>query len=199
MDFKELNETIPWVTNGKQHALAMAPYEGITLRMPGRHAQDTNPPGGDFVVEVSDLEKGWLFHQFTHGDLWDDLEWKYMEDPPMANILMSQYAMVVKGEDPKRLLWDSVDEDDYDPWNKTLSPKTFLYAVQCLAVAEHRRYPEHEKQGGGRYLPARFSAGIIEGLWSAQDCKDFQYRGRQGLENLIKLKGRPKPLGRWAE
>ena len=190
MDFNELNATIPRATGEKLHVMTMKPYTNITLAMPGRHQKDTDPIGGDFVVMVDDTNLGWVQHQFTHGDLWDDLEKKMAADSYAATDLMKDYAGVVRGFAPGSgwtLRGSGV-------WKNTLDPQTFLYAVQCLAVAEHRRYWPHEKDGGGRYLPARFSAGIIEGKWSAADAKQYQYRGRQGLENLIKLKGRPKPL-----
>lgn len=203
MDFDTLKETIPHVTGEKLHVVSMKPYAGITLSMPGRHQSETDPVGGDFVVMVTDTNIGWEKHQFTHGDLWDDLEQKMQGDHQGATVLMKDYAKVVRGADPVMSGWSYLrggyDSPGPDPWTKTLHPQTFLYAVQCLAVAEHRRYWPHECQGGGRYLPARFSMGIIEGKWSAADAKQYQYRGRQGLENLIKEKGRPTPLKKFAD
>lgn len=203
MDFKALNETIPYAAGKKLHVMEMKPYPNITLSMPGRHQDDTDPQGGDFVVMIDDANMGWVKHQFTHGDLWDDLEKKLIADNLSAKLLMKDYAAVVRGAAPESTSWDFenglVPEDLDGPWDNTLLPQTFLYAVQCLAVAEHRRYWPHECQGGGRYLPARFSMGIIEGKWSAADAKQYQYRGRQGLENLIKEKGRPAPLKKFAE
>lgn len=203
MDFKELNEKLPYVTGGENHIVETSPYQNVHLAFPGRHQNDTKPVGGDFVVMVTSKELGWEKHQFTHGDLWDDIEYKLSTDKIGATFLMKDYAKVVRGGDPSARGWDfqrgGYDGDDVDPWTKSLHPQTFLYAVQCLAVAEHRRYHEHERYGGGRYLPARFSAGIVEGKWTSKEAKEYQYRGRQGLENLIKLKGRPKPLKQLAE
>jgi hypothetical protein len=203
MDFNELNESIPYAAGKKLHVMEMNPYPGITLSMPGRHQDETSPNGGDFVVMVDSESRGWVKHQFTHGDLWDDLEEKRATDSCAAEDLMRDYAHVVRGTDPETLRWDFenglIPEDLDTVWDHTLLPQTFLYAVQCLAVAEHRRYWQHECQGGGRYLPARFSVGIIEGYWTAADAKKYQYRGRQGLENLIKEKGRPTPLKKFAE
>lgn len=203
MDFKTLHETIPHATGDKLHVMEMKPYANITLSMPGRHQNDTDPIGGDFVVMVDDVNKGWVKHQFTHGDLWDDLEEKRNLDSCASEDLMRDYAKVVRGADPESTSWDFqnglVSEDLDTVWDDTLLPQTFLYAVQCLAVAEHRRYWPHECQGGGRYLPARFSMGIVERKWTAADAKQYQYRGRQGLENLIKEKGRPTPLKKFAE
>lgn len=203
MDFNELNESIPYAAGKKLHVMEMNPYPNIILSMPGRHQDDTDPQGGDFVVMVNDINKGWVKHQFTHGDLWDDLEKKKDADKDNAILLMKDYASVVRGADPEKTAWDFenglISEDLEDVWEHTMLPQTFLYAVQCLAVAEHRRYWQHESCGGGRYLPARFSVGIIEGTWTAKDAKQYQYRGRQGLENLIKEKGRPTPLKKFAE
>ncbi|AZU97243.1 hypothetical protein SEA_EMMA1919_199 [Streptomyces phage Emma1919] len=203
MDFVTLHEMIPRATGDKLHVMEMKPYPNITLAMPGRHQNDTDPVGGDFVVMVDSKSKGWVKHQFTHGDLWHDLEYKFETDPTGAKFLMVDYAKVVRGEDPNARGWDfqrgGFDGEVEDPWAKSLHPQTFLYAVQCLAVAEHRRYWKHERDGGGRYLPARFSVGIVEGKWTAKDAEAFQYRGRQGLENLIKEKGRPTSLKKFAE
>jgi hypothetical protein len=203
MDFKTLHEMIPRATGDKLHVMEMKPYPNITLSMPGRHQNDTDPKGGDFVVMVDDVNLGWVKHQFTHGDLWHDLERKFSEYPEEAKCLMKSYAKVVRGDEPESLDWNlkngAVPDDLERRWNKTLDPQTFLYAVQCLAVAEYRRYWPHECKGGGRYLPARFSMGIIEGMWTAKDAEQYQYRGRQGLENLIKEKGRPTPLKKFAE
>ena len=195
MNFKELHEMLPYVTGGKNHVLEVSPYPNVHLAFPGRHQNDTDPQGGDFVVMVDDVNKGWVKHQFTHGDLWHDLEEKMRSDHSGAKMLMKDYAKVVRGECPEGL-WTIAQGN---PWANTLHPQTFLYAVQCLAVAEHRRYWAHECQGGGRYLPARFSVGIIEGYWTAADAEKYQYRGRQGLENLIKEKGRPTPLKKFSE
>ncbi len=203
MDFNTLHERIPRATGKNLHVMEMSPYPGITLSMPGRHQDDTDPRGGDFLVMVTDSNIGWVRHQFTHGDLWDDLEKKFLAIDTEAKELMKDYARVVRGADPESTMWDFEDglisEALEEWWGDTMLPQTFLYAVQCLAVAEHRRYFQHESCGGGRYLPARFSMGIIEGKWSSADAKQYQYRGRQGLENLIKEKGRPTPLKKFAE
>ncbi|QWT30058.1 hypothetical protein SEA_TUNATARTARE_196 [Streptomyces phage TunaTartare] len=197
MDFKTLHEAIPYSTGEKLHVMEMKPYPNITLSMPGRHQNDTDPKGGDFVVMVDSESLGWVKHQFTHGDLWHDLQKKLVADNAKATLLMKEYAKIVRGAEAN--VWPVRNPELSDPWASTLDPQTFLHAVQCLAVAEHRRYWPHECQGGGRYLPARFSMGIIEFKWTAKDAEQYQYRGRQGLENLIKEKGRPTPLKKFAE
>jgi hypothetical protein len=193
MDFKTLHEMIPRATGDKLHVMEMKPYPNITLAMPGRHQDDTDPQGGDFVVMVDDVNKGWVKHQFTHGDLWHDLEKKKDADKDNAVLLMKDYASVVRGADPESTSWDFenglVSEDLEDVWEHTLLPQTFLYAVQCLAVAEHRRYWQHESRAGGKWLPLRFSFGIVMGAWTAKDCERVQRRGRIGIETLEKETG----------
>lgn len=188
MRFTKLNEMIPYVTGGKPKVLTMHPYNAITLAMPGRHAKDTDPVGGDFVVMVDDDELDWTRHQFTHNDLFADIELKtkgkYLRKEPFR--FMEQYQAVIMGADPEKV--------DYEIFETLpgLHPKTFLYAVQCLAVAEHRRYARFENKFGGRYLPFRFSAGIVEGLWDAAAAIGMQRRGRPGVEILEKVNGTPE-------
>lgn len=185
MKFDNLNQMIPYVTGGKQKILSMQPYNAITLRLPGRHAGDTEPVGGDFVVCVDDEGLDWIAHQFTHTDLFNDLQVKYDALPGKSMILTEDYLSVVfDGHDPERMGWE-------DSGMPGLHPKTFLYAVQCLAVAEHRRYARYEAKFGGRYLPFRFGAGIVEGLWTAAQAADKQKRGRPGVEWLEKDHGVP--------
>lgn len=190
MKFDKLNEMVPYVVGGKQKILSMHPYNAITLRMPGRHAKDTDPVGGDFVVCVDDENMGWVEHQFTHTDLFLDLQvkrdWAYAGEYDDADFLVRRYLdVVLNGDDPSKI---SVGDDSALPG---IHHQTFLYAVQCLAVAEHRRYAQHEAKFGGRFLPFRFSAGIVEGLWTAQEAMDKQRRGRPGVEWLEKDHGVP--------
>jgi hypothetical protein len=191
MKFDKLNAMIPYVVGGKQKILTMHPYNAITLAMPGRHASDTLPKGGDFVVMVDDDEMDWTRHQFTHTDLFQDLQMKrdswYASDYENLNIMfMEHYMAVVKdGYDPEKLFTDPFDDCP------GIHAQTFFYAVQCLAVAEHRRYAKFEAQWGGRYLPFRFGAGIVQGLWTAADAAEKQKKGRPGVEWLEKDFGVP--------
>lgn len=186
MKFDKLNEMIPYVVGGKAKILSMHPYNAITLRMPGRHAKDTDPIGGDFVVCVDDEDMDWTEHQFTHTDLFQDLQNKFDNLPGKTNILMEEYIKIV---------FDGIDPDKIDAERVEglpgIHPETFLYAVQCLAVAEHRRYARFESKFGGRYLPFRFGAGIVEGLWTATDAAEKQKKGRPGVEWLEKDHGVP--------
>lgn len=184
MKFEKLHEMIPFVMGGKQKILTMHPYNAITLAMPGRHGKDTTPVGGDFVVMVDDDNLDWTRHQFTHTDLFVDLQLKRLYGFEVAEALMVDYLSVIKGADPEKIDWEQKNIPG-------LHPTTFLYAVQCLAVAEHRRYAHFEDKFGGRYLPFRFGAGIVEGLWTATDAAEKQKRGRPGVEWLEKDHGLP--------
>lgn len=182
MDFAELHSTIPYVYGGKRHLLEYHPYNGITLRLPGRHQNETDPKGGDFVVCVDDEKINWVAHQFTHRDIFNDLQKKVASDAKRTNELLLAYAcVVVEGKDPENF--------SFERWGTSLHPETFLYAVQALSVAEHRRYVQFESRGGGRYLPLRFAYGIVNGLWTAQEASAVQKQGRQGVEFLEKNAG----------
>lgn len=187
--FDKLNQMIPYVTGGKTKILTMHPYNAITLALPGRHAKDTDPVGGDFVVMVDDDNMDWTRHQFTHTDLFMDAESKLKIDPALTFGLFEEYLKVINGFDPEK---SDLFEDDNILVHKGVHPRTFLYAVQCLAVAEHRRYARFEAKFGGRYLPFRFGAGIVEGLWTAADAAERQKKGRPGVEWLEKDFGTPK-------
>jgi hypothetical protein len=98
--------------------------------------------------------------------------------------LIDAYLDIIQGGDP----------NDYKlkrGLGGLVHPQTFLYAIQCLAVAEHRRYAQHEAKFGGRFLPFRFAAGINEGLWTATEAAEKQKRGRPGVEWLEKDHGTP--------
>lgn len=184
MRFQELQEMIPLARYGKPKSLTMQPYNAVTLAMPGRHAEDTTPKGGDFVVMVDDAKLNWARHQFTHTDIFKDVEKKYKENVHLTQQLMLDYLDVVHNNTHPEI-WE---ERQGLPG---IHPQTFLYAVQCLGVAEHRRYKDYEDRFGGRYLPLRFAAGIVEGLWTATDAADKQKRGRPGVEWLEKDFGQP--------
>lgn len=193
MKFDELNESIPYVVGGKKHILSTCPYDGVTLRMPGRHENDTEKPGGDFVVEVTDDCTSWESKQFTHQHIFEDFESKAELDPESAKKLMQFYAAIVL---------EGLDPDDYykyvgvtvEVWEGTLTVSTMTAALQCLAVAEHRRYARYEARMGGRFLPARFAAGIVYGHWTADDAKMVVRKGRPGVEMLERLNGKPPTI-----
>jgi len=185
MDFKTLHDMIPYAKGGKEKVLSMEPYPDIKLMMPGRHAKDTDPVGGDFVVCVTDPKMGWKEHQFTHSDIFRDLLYKSQAELDPTNCLMGLYLEVVTGEDANIM---------HVPGGHRLPGidcNTFLRAVQCLAVAEHRRYHQYEAKFGGRYLPFRFGAGIVEGLWDHADASSKEKFGRPGVEQLERQQGVP--------
>lgn len=183
MKFDQLHETIPYVKGGKEKILRYSPYPNITLAMPGRHALDTVPVGGDFVVMVTDPVFKTVDHQFTHTDIFKDVESK--KDHSDIGFFMNAYLNVVSADDPTI----------YSPGDGSVMPgmgfNNFMCAAQCLAVAEHRRYAKYESKFGGRYLPFRFAAGIAEGLWEASDAANLQRKGRPGVEILERTHGVP--------
>jgi hypothetical protein len=187
MDFKQLHETIPYAKGGKEKVLTYSPYPNITLAMPGRHALDTIPIGGDFVVMVTDSIFDISDHQFTHTDLFKDVEARRSSEDPEDKVLMEAYLKVIQGADPASLPIAPQIANEI-----CMDRLTFIRAVQCLAVAEHRRYAKYENKFGGRYLPFRFAAGIDEGLWTAADAAGLQRKGRPGVEILEKQYGVPK-------
>jgi hypothetical protein len=187
MDFKQLHETIPYAKGGKEKVLTYSPYPNITLAMPGRHALDTVPIGGDFVVMVTDSIFDISDHQFTHTDLFKDVEARRLSEDPEDKVLMEAYLKVIQGADPASLPIAPQIANEI-----CMDRLTFIRAVQCLAVAEHRRYAKYENKFGGRYLPFRFAAGIDEGLWTAADAAGLQRKGRPGVEILEKQYGVPK-------
>lgn len=188
MKFEDLHEWVPTIVEGKIHSVELEPYPGITLAMPGRHRHDTPIPGQDFVVMVTDDTTGWNKHQFTHGDIFIDLEHRPFSSALRSTDLMHDYLRVVKyGMDPAL----AFSANSSSGLGNLISPLLFLQAVQCLAVAEHRRYARYESQYGGRYLPFRYGAGIEEGLWTAAQAIDKQKKGRPGVEWLEREHGVP--------
>lgn len=182
MKFEELNNTIPYAMGGKVKTLTMEPYPNVKLLLPGRHAKDTTPKGGDFCVVINDR----VFredHQFKHNDIFDDVEEKRAALDDIDGFMRAYFDIVQGNADPV---------DIKSPKLPGIDPATFLYAVQCLAVAEHRRYAVHELKYGGRYLPLRFAAGISEGLWSAEEASWLERKGRPGVEQLERERGVPQ-------
>lgn len=179
--FDELHSEIPFVRFGKKHALSTEVYPGVKLLMPGKHAEDTNPLGGDAVVCVTDYAIGWTEHQFTHNDIFEDVAIKRDADPEATIELMRLYLALVLGG---RLEMTELSLPG-------ITPSVFLSTVQVLSVIEHRRYSAYESKFGGRFLPLRFAFGVAEGLWSAGDCAMLQKRGRPGVEWLEKDHGVP--------
>jgi hypothetical protein len=180
MKFDDLNKLIPLAKGGKEKILKMQPYPNITLAMPGRHAEETN--GADYCVMVTDPVFKIPEHQFTHTDIFKDIEAKKNQGEGMG--IVDEYFKIIQGADPLECI-------EYSWHIGTMATPTLYAAAQCLAVAEHRRYAQYENKFGGRYLPFRFAAGIAEGLWTAADASNWQRKGRPGVEILEKQHGTP--------
>lgn len=183
MRFTELNDRIPYAMGGKEKSLSMEPYPNIKLLLPGRHAKDTKPKGGDFCVCVNDP----MFredHQFTHNDIFEDVENRKLSSSVKLDDVMRSYLDIIAYE-------EEIPDWMGDYGITAMSPTTFLQAVQCLAIAEHRRYAQHEPKFGGRYLPFRFAAGIAEGLWNPEEASWLERKGRPGVEQLERERGIP--------
>lgn len=190
MNFEELNAMLPYAKGGKEKSLSIEPYPNIKLLFPGRHALDTVPVGGDFCVCVTDPVFNTVDHQFTHTDIFKDVEHKRNEQFNPAQAVMRDYLKVVQGEEPPQVP-EAYTMTMKNVFNYGISVPTFLHAAQCLAVAEHRRYAQFEAKFGGRFLPFRFAAGIAEGLWDAATASGIQRKGRVGVEILEKQYGTP--------
>ena len=154
--------------------------------MPGRHAKDTVPKGGDFVVMITDPAFKLKEHQFSHDDIFKDVELRHADSNEATSGFMKNYLEIVAYEE---------DVENCVFWPTPagcIDTMTFFAAAQALAVAEHRRYARYEKQFGGRYLPFRAAAGIAEGLWDASLASERTRKGgRPGIEWLEQEFGTP--------
>lgn len=182
MKFSELDKLVPYITDGKEKSIRIRPYSDVHILMPGRHADQTTPAGGDGCVVVTDDNVGWTDHQFTHSDIFSDIQLKSTGEKSLFDFFILAYMDTVLGESPEDAPW---------PKLPGLHSRTFLRAAQCLALTEHRRYARFESQLGGRYLPLRFAHGIAEGRWTAADATQMQSRGRPGVERLERRFGVP--------
>lgn len=190
MRFDELHAFLPYVTEGDKHSEVYDVYDNVRCKFPGKHAMDTDPVGGDFVVEVNCSNAGWSWKQFTHIDIFKDIEEKTKRRPrSMQTWFAPALSSVVMGEEIPEV---SVGASLYPG----VKMKTLLQASQALAVAEHRRYHRFEKNGGGRFLPVRFANGIIFGHWTAEQAAKVQRRGSHGLRELTKEFGNPPTIKR---
>lgn len=180
MNFDELNATIPThVSGGKPKVLRYEPYPLVSIAMPGRHGPS------DFVVIVSVGHK--KNHQFSHNDIFKIADSRRQTSHSVAGQVMGAYKDVVLGAAPLGA-YQAMTEHGHDIWDDL----TLLRALQCLAVAEHRRYAQWEKQFGGRFLPFRFAAGIAEGLWTPEQAGAQEKYGRPGVERLERQHGLPQ-------
>lgn len=193
MLFDEVHALIPYVTEGELHSQQMDIYPNVRIKQPGRHAQDTVPLGGDFVVEVNCDTAKWDWHQFTHTDIFKDVESKTSVDPALMQQKVAPVLsdIVLNGVDP------TTQDESFSLYELPgLFLPTLFETTQLLAVAEHRRYFMYEKNGGGRFLPLRFAVGIMYGYWTAAEATKVQRRGSHGLRELYKAHGAPPTIKR---
>lgn len=199
MKWDRLEKLIPYVEVGKDElhhskvtVVREVPGAGLYAQQPGLYWRKTSPLGGDFLIEVTSSGVDWNHHQFTHTDLFEDLEKKsrrrraYMQGTWAPALV----RVVSEGEDPLRQLMGSVP-----PQMDGLPVGLLLEIAQCLALCEHRRYGRHEPLGG-RCLPSRFALGIIFGVWSAAEAAAVEKDGKHGLSGLRKAKGINEPTFR---
>lgn len=186
MNFDALHALIPYETEGEKHSKTMLVYPDVRVKYPGKHALETAPVGGDFLVEVNCADAQWDWKRFTHSDIFEDVQKKCDSNAHiMQTRVATEIANVVLGESiPDTLNFNTLRLPG-------LKYRTLLQANQALAVAEHRRYHKYEQGGGGRFLPLRFSVGIIFGHWNASDASRVQRRGIHGYRELTKEFGSP--------
>ncbi len=101
LKFDELHTMLPYVTEGQKHSNVYDVYENVRCKFPGKHAMDTDPVGGDFVIEVNCSKHGWDWKQFTHADIFNDIETKtdadltFMQEsaaPELCSIVLGSLA-----------------------------------------------------------------------------------------------------------
>jgi hypothetical protein len=177
----ELNKDIPFVIGKELHVLGTEIYPGVSILMPGKHQNETVPLGGDAVITITDLSVGWVDRKFSHTDFFKDAEEKRIYDEAQTETLMREYLSILQ-MNPLQVGQYSLPG---------VQPHICLAAWQVLAVTEHRRYKQWEKQWGGMYLFSRFIFGIAEGLWTAADAANLQKKGRIGVEILENEHGTP--------
>lgn len=179
--FDELNAEIPYVVGKELHVVGSEIYPGVSILAPGRHQHETEIPGGDAVVLVTDSSVGWNAKKFSHTDFFLDVETKAQANQKQTVDMMGDYMVVLRG--------GRLTTGEYEL--PGVRPHLALAAWQVISVIEHRRYARYELAWGGRFLFPRFLFGIVEGLWTAADAADRQKRGRPGVEWLEKEFGTP--------
>lgn len=184
MKWDELDAFVPFGRMGDLHTEQLDIAQGrdwtVRLLLPGKYQSKTTPPGGDFVVRVSSESAKWTDKAFKHSDLFADLAAKRRVHHAWLAASLAP-ALV-------RVVAEGADTDEVAPESPAgmpgLTPDAYLVASQALALAESRRYARFESRGGGRYLPARFSLGIMFGNWEGGDATRVQKQGLPGLEEL---------------
>jgi len=195
----ELDDTIPRDQTPDEVALLsgstlVASNDSFVLRAlsPGRRWAETDPPGGDFQLEIeTPTYKGpfgyrEFFIQVDALASGQQASWKRL-------LIRALAATALDGEDPGRLtpLLETPAE---------IAP--LLFAAQGLSLAEHRRFRETEAEGGGRRLVAELALGVILGRWSPDEALAAAGHGHLGLRQLREEthhRGLFPPLGEYVQ
>jgi hypothetical protein len=164
MEWDTLEKTIPYmVEDGSEGHIDLLNvrrevYAGdgfrVDVSQPGKYWRQTEPKGGDFVIEVTSARaitlggSTWTSRRFTHTDLFLDTQEKRDHNAEIvrAELAPALTRVVAEGEDPLTLSGGTFHE------MPGLEPMAYLMVGQTLALCEHRRYHEHEPMGG-RCLP----------------------------------------------
>lgn len=179
--FDQINELIPYVSEGEKHSIVTPVYKEVQVKSPGKYIKETD--GGDFVVETKVGDK-WV--PYRHYDFFMDTAKKAEDDQEwVLNYYLPEYI---------RLLQDDKVTDWVDDFSGVpgIHPTTMLKTLQVIAVAEYRRYPNAEPLGG-RYLLLRFLTGIACGLWDAELAASYLKQGKVGLKKLRHRIGSKEP------
>lgn len=180
MKFDKLNDLIPKVPADKDRLHEETMYIGggygwsVRVKWPGKHKESS----GDFVVETLSEATWDDYHQFTHHDLFKDVEAKYQADPDYVLNWLIHVLGVVKGTSAPRQL--SVGPS-YLPG---IHIDALTHSIQALTVCEYRRFPQGDVRGGGRYLPINFMLAILGGFLTMEEAEKGMRRGWPTLRDL---------------
>lgn len=158
----------------------------LTVAQPGVHWRVTEPPGGDYRINLTIEKLRWQDHAFTHEDLFHDVFSKAQEDETYAKQVLAPSLVEVcaEGRDPFQVF-----EFVHNAELPGIPAEALLGTSQALALCEHRRYKRNEPLGG-RCLPTRFVLGIIFQGWVPVVAASVAMRrdGRGGGKGLTELR-----------
>ena len=185
----------------------------VWLEQPGKHFKTHPMPGGDFKVWLQSARTGNKKRGVTFTDLFEDAaakrEWADATGEDARAVLRAihhaMWRIVLDGADPKEA---EVELRRFVGRTATrligqapgYELPLLLTALQCLALAEYRRYQAHETEGGGRYLMPRAISGVLYGNWTPDEARPVtkttdrvsgRLGGRPALEELEARYGRP--------
>ena len=189
--FDEINDELPYITEGDKHKETIPVYSDIQVKFPGKYAKQTK--GGDFVVQT--LTNG-RWRPLRHKDFFRDVEMKSEFDQAwLVEDILPWYLRTITSDesDVHEPTWAYGEQDawpDGKNWVDVLGYHsiTLVRTLQLIAVAEHRRYAKYEPEGG-RFLLPRFLIGIACGGWTSDEAN---YHLKQGKPGLIKLRAEKK-------